>query len=62
MKRKALISQLSAQGCRLAREGASHSIWFQPRDLLSESLPGDIVTVSFLLEATRTCNPPRIIV
>jgi len=30
MKREALLSHLTDTGCRLEREGASHSIWKNP--------------------------------
>lgn len=30
MKREALLAHLNAHGCRLEREGASHSIWKNP--------------------------------
>ena len=30
MKREALLSHLAQHGCRLEREGSSHSIWRNP--------------------------------
>jgi hypothetical protein len=30
MKRRELLAHLQQHGCRLLREGASHSIWFNP--------------------------------
>ncbi|MBW4473536.1 MAG: type II toxin-antitoxin system HicA family toxin [Stenomitos rutilans HA7619-LM2] len=39
MKRRDLIRHLSAQGCRLVREGGEHSIWENPANHRRTSVP-----------------------
>jgi len=39
MKRAALLAHLSTQGCRLEREGGSHSIWLNPATGEIQSVP-----------------------
>jgi mRNA interferase HicA len=39
MKRRALLGHLNEHGCKLLREGASHSIWSNPQTGRKESIP-----------------------
>ncbi|MFH1051018.1 MAG: type II toxin-antitoxin system HicA family toxin [bacterium] len=39
MKRKELIKLLTKNGCLLKREGASHSLWYNPVNGIIESIP-----------------------
>ena len=39
MKRKDLERQLRRAGCVLKREGASHSLWVNPRTGVMEAVP-----------------------
>jgi mRNA interferase HicA len=39
MKRRELLAHLQQHGCRLLREGASHSIWFNPATQRKEAVP-----------------------
>ncbi len=39
MKRRELERRLRAAGCRLKREGASHSLWINPRTGAIETVP-----------------------
>jgi predicted RNA binding protein YcfA (HicA-like mRNA interferase family) len=39
MKRRALLSHLQEQGCIPVREGASHSIWSNPKTGRKETIP-----------------------
>ncbi|NLV44282.1 MAG: type II toxin-antitoxin system HicA family toxin [Candidatus Hydrogenedentes bacterium] len=39
MKREALLKQLRRYGCYLKREGASHSLWCNPRTGHIEAVP-----------------------
>jgi mRNA interferase HicA len=39
MKRIALLRHLRRHGCILKREGASHSLWMNPRTGKSETIP-----------------------
>lgn len=39
MKRKLLERQLRRSGCRLKREGSSHSLWINPKTGRIEAVP-----------------------
>lgn len=39
MKRRDLEKKLRVAGCYLKREGASHSIWINPRTGITETVP-----------------------
>jgi len=39
MKRRELVAHLQKHGCRLLREGASHSIWINPATDRREAIP-----------------------
>jgi hypothetical protein len=39
MKRSDLLAHLSAQGCRLEREGSRHSIWINPATGKIQAVP-----------------------
>jgi predicted RNA binding protein YcfA (HicA-like mRNA interferase family) len=39
VKRTALLKHLRAHGCYLKREGASHSLWTNPRNGAVEAIP-----------------------
>jgi len=39
MKRRDLERRLRIAGCYLKREGASHSLWFNPRNGVTEAIP-----------------------
>ncbi|MDX2226336.1 MAG: type II toxin-antitoxin system HicA family toxin [Verrucomicrobiae bacterium] len=39
MKRKELLKHLQSHGCKLEREGASHSIWTNPQTGEHEAIP-----------------------
>jgi len=39
MKRAELLSHLGAHGCRLEREGGSHSIWINPATGEIQAIP-----------------------
>lgn len=39
MKRNALLRHLRRHGCYLKREGASHSLWINPRNGAIETVP-----------------------
>lgn len=39
MKRTALLKHLRRNGCILKREGASHSLWFNPKTGAVEAVP-----------------------
>jgi predicted RNA binding protein YcfA (HicA-like mRNA interferase family) len=39
MKRRDLLRHLSEQGCRILREGGSHSIWHNPANGRRTSVP-----------------------
>ena len=39
MKRRELEKKLRIAGCYLKREGASHSIWINPRTGVTETIP-----------------------
>ena len=39
MKRRDLERKLRIAGCYLKREGASHSLWINPRDGIVEAVP-----------------------
>jgi len=39
MKRRDLIRHLEANGCRLLREGGSHSIWENPKSRKRTAVP-----------------------
>ncbi|MBM3926650.1 MAG: type II toxin-antitoxin system HicA family toxin [SAR202 cluster bacterium] len=40
MKRRALIRHLLAQGCVFLREGAKHSLYFNPKNQRTSAIPG----------------------
>ncbi len=39
MKRRALEKRLRIAGCYLKREGASHSLWINPKNGIVEAIP-----------------------
>ena len=39
MKREALLKHLRRHGCHLKREGASHSLWINPKTGHMEAIP-----------------------
>jgi mRNA interferase HicA len=39
MKRSKLIKYLTKYGCHLKREGSSHSIWINPENGVTETIP-----------------------
>ncbi|MBF0201603.1 MAG: type II toxin-antitoxin system HicA family toxin [Desulfamplus sp.] len=39
MKRRDLERRLRIAGCYLKREGSSHSLWINPKDGITESVP-----------------------
>jgi mRNA interferase HicA len=39
MKRRDLLLHLAATGCELLREGAEHSIWWNPATKMRTSIP-----------------------
>jgi mRNA interferase HicA len=39
MKRKVLEKKLRKAGCYLKREGASHSLWINPKTGITEAVP-----------------------
>ena len=39
MKRKLLEKKLRKAGCYLKREGASHSLWINPKTGITEAIP-----------------------
>jgi len=47
MKRRALIRHLERQGCVLLREGKEHTVYFNPRNRKTSTVPrhGEIVDV-----------------
>lgn len=47
MKRKALLAHLVAHGCRLEREGGSHSIWKNPQSGEIQAVPRHVEIKKF---------------
>ena len=54
MKRQALLKHLRLHGCRLKREGRSHSLWINPATGVVEAVPRHI-EISNLL-ARKICR------
>jgi predicted RNA binding protein YcfA (HicA-like mRNA interferase family) len=48
MKRKELEKKLGRAGCYLKREGASHSLWMNPKTGVTEALPRHTEIKEFL--------------
>ena len=48
MKRKKLEKKLRQAGCYLKREGASHSLWINPRNGVVEAIPRHAEIKEFL--------------
>ncbi len=42
MKRSKLLKHLRLNGCHLKREGANHSLWFNPSNGFIEAIPRHI--------------------
>lgn len=51
MKRTALLSHLRDFGCRLEREGASHSIWLNPLTGKIQAIPRHTEIKKFTVRA-----------
>lgn len=47
MKRSALLRHLRREGCHLKREGRSHSLWVNPMNGVTETVPrhGEVADV-----------------
>jgi len=54
MKRRDLIRHLEANGCRLLREGGSHSIWENPKNGKRTAVPRHNEIVEYT--AIKICN------
>ncbi len=54
MKRGALLRHLRQHGCVLKREGASHSLWTNPRTGATEAVPRHVEIPNLL--ATKICR------
>jgi mRNA interferase HicA len=54
MKRKELLRHLKAHGCFLFREGGKHSIWWNPTEKKTSSIPRHIEIHEFL--ARKICR------
>jgi len=39
MKRRALLKHLASRGCELLREGGRHSVYWNPRDRKTSTVP-----------------------
>ena len=39
MKRRALIRDLTKQGCEMVREGGSHTVWWNPDNRQTSTVP-----------------------
>jgi mRNA interferase HicA len=50
MKRKELEKRLRQAGCYLKREGASHSLWINPRTGVVEAVPRHAEIKEFLAQ------------
>ncbi|MGK7887047.1 MAG: type II toxin-antitoxin system HicA family toxin [Crocosphaera sp.] len=48
MKRKLLEKKLRKAGCYLKREGASHSLWINPKTGITEAVPRHTEIKEFL--------------
>ena len=59
MKRVALVSHLEKQGCFFVREGARHSVFYNPKTNRSSTLPRHSEIVSFM--AKKICRDLDII-
>jgi len=54
MKQRDLIRHLKANGCRLVREGGSHSIWENKKNKKRSAIPRHKEIVEFT--AIKICN------
>ncbi|OPX19588.1 MAG: addiction module toxin, HicA family [Desulfobacca sp. 4484_104] len=54
MKRRALLSHVKQQGCKLLREGCSHSVYWNPVNRQRASLPRHTEIIDTL--ARRKCK------
>jgi len=54
MKRRSLIAHLTQHGCELLREGARHSIFFNPRNNATSAIPRHNEISDFL--ARKICR------
>lgn len=54
MKRKDLLRHLRSHGCQLYREGGKHSIYWNPKDRKTSSVPRHIEIQDFL--ARKICR------
>jgi len=50
MKRRDLIRHLESKGCRLLREGGSHSVWENPQNGKRTAVPRHNEIVNFTAE------------
>ncbi len=48
MKTNDLLRHMRIHGCYLKREGAGHSIWFNPRNGLQETVPRHVEIANLL--------------
>ena len=59
MKRVDLIRHLESQGCRLLREGANHSVYVNPADRKTSTVPRHREVDEFL--ARKICRDLQIV-
>ncbi|PXF60899.1 MAG: addiction module toxin, HicA family [Candidatus Methanogaster sp.] len=57
MKRRALLKHLNHHGCRLLREGSRHSIYFNPINRKTSSVPRHAEIADKL--ARKICKDPK---
>ena len=49
MKRREVIRHLEQQGCRFLREGAKHTVYFNPKNRKTSTIPRHSEIVDFLV-------------
>lgn len=54
MKRRDLVHHLTEQGCELLREGARHSVYYNPKTKLTSTVPRHTEVDDFL--ARKICR------
>jgi mRNA interferase HicA len=58
MKRRDLLRHLAAQGCILIREGSRHSVFHNPREMVTSTVPRHTEINDYL--ARKICRDLRI--
>jgi len=58
MKRQDLVRHIEAHGCTLLREGREHSVYFNPENIQTSTIPRHREINDFL--ASKVCRDPGV--